>query len=136
MKFSTSFLILALIAVVAASTSVDSKATSEENVAIRVESNNLIVGKREYNDKLVYQENINKKPNIVGKKTIHEEVINVPRGYVITEVRALDMITDGTGAFVIVSGGGPGQESVSLRFKSQRFHGIYFIVQVYAKPRY
>ncbi|XP_003424275.1 probable salivary secreted peptide [Nasonia vitripennis] len=138
MKFFASFsAILALIAVAAASTADFSiRASLEKQVAARDESNNLIVGKRHPNDKLMYQENINKRANIVGKKTIYEEVINVPRDHVITAVRALDMMTDGTGAFVVVTGGGPGQESVSLRFKSQRFHGIYFIVQVYAKPRY
>lgn len=138
MKFFASFFaILALVAVATAWTADSSFGSAlEEKVAARIESNNLIVGKRQYNDKLIYQENINKKASIIGMKIILEKVINVPRDYVITEVRALDMMTDGTGAFVVVTGGGPGQESISLRFKSQRFHGIYFVVQVYAKPRY
>ena len=98
-------------------------------------SHHLVIGQRQYNDVLVYQENINEPASLIGQKVIKEQTFNAIKDHVITEVRALDQATDDTGATVTVTGGGPGQDFIKLRFKSQRFHGVYFTVQVYAKPK-
>lgn len=99
-------------------------------------SNDLVVGQRQARDSLVYTESITEKFLVSGKKLIITKNIEVPNGYVITQVRALDKATDGTGAEATVIGGGPDMDWISLRFKSQRWRGIYFNIEVYAKPRY
>ena len=128
--------VLCVLAVLAASVSATPAINSlvdPENFA-KNESHNLVVGSRQYNDKLIYEENISESYQISGKKKIITRTIKAPANYVITQVRALDQITDGTGAEPTVTGGGPGLNQVSLRFKSQRWHGIYFRLEVYAKP--
>lgn len=99
-------------------------------------SNDLIVGSRTYDDQLVHEENIAIGASIIGKKVIHEQTIKVLTNHVITQVLALDQATGNTGAEVTVTKGGPGQDSITLRFKSQRFRGIYFNVKVYAKIKH
>ena len=55
---------------------------------------------------------------------------------VITQVKALDGKRDGTGAFVRLVSGGPGNSTVSLSFDSQFNRPVNFTVVIYAKPRY
>ncbi|OXU19029.1 hypothetical protein TSAR_008851, partial [Trichomalopsis sarcophagae] len=51
----------------------------------------------------------------------------------ITLIKALDQKTNGNGAYVSLINGGPGQTFVTLEFKSQKGHGINFVVELYAK---
>lgn len=99
-------------------------------------SNSLIVGKREAGDQSVHNENIAEKASVIGKKVIVTMNITVPPNYYVTQVECWDQASDGTGAEATLTGGGPGASSVSLRFKSQRFHGVYVKVEVFAKRRY
>lgn len=123
------------VAVVSVNTSTVDVAELEWNI-IRDGQNNLIVGERAKNDHLDYQENISVGASLIGKKVVVEKTFNVTKGHVITQIRALDQATDGTGATSVITAGGPERNSVTLRFKSQRFHGVYFVVQLYAKPGY
>ncbi|XP_014238050.1 probable salivary secreted peptide [Trichogramma pretiosum] len=99
------------------------------------QSHDLVIGERQYNDILVYSENIALQASVVGQKIVHEQTFNAINNHVITQVVAKDSADDGTGATVTVTGGGPGQDHITLRFKSQRFRGVYFTVQVFAKPK-
>ncbi|XP_003426707.1 probable salivary secreted peptide [Nasonia vitripennis] len=138
-SFKSALSLVAVALVIAAITVSSSPISSEEDYSPETfavnKSNHLVVGNRQYGDKIIYSENIEEKFLITGKKLILNRTILAPNNYVITQVRALDKITDGTGAEPIVTGGGPDLTWVSLRFKSQRWHGIYFIVEVYARPR-
>lgn len=100
-------------------------------------SNDLTVGARQSNDKLVYDGIIDIPASWIGRKVIHEQTFNATlSNHIITQLRALDLAENDTGASVIVTAGGPGHESMTLRFKSQRLRGIYFRVLVFAKSRY
>ncbi|XP_003425836.1 probable salivary secreted peptide [Nasonia vitripennis] len=132
----TSFKTLSLVAIVlVVAATVSSSPVPLEKVEVFT-SNDLVVGSRQARDSLVYTESITEKFLVSGKKLIITRNIQVPNGYVITQVRATDKAADGTGAEATVIGGGPDMEFISLRFKSQRWRGIYFDIQVYAKPRY
>ena len=98
------------------------------------ESHHLVVGNREKGDALVYQENIAEEYHVSGTKVIVERNVRAPENHMITQVRLLDQTSDGTGAEATITGGGPGAGGVNLRFKGQRWHGVYFRVEVYAVP--
>ena len=132
LKYSTSlFFLIATVAVIA----VDPMSLSEDNNFVESDSHHLIIGKKQPNDDLVYQETIGISASLIGKKVTLEKTFNAILNHVITQVRAIDIKSDGTGAYAMATAGGPGHQSVTLRFESQRFHGIYFIVQLFAKQR-
>ncbi|XP_058799496.1 probable salivary secreted peptide [Phymastichus coffea] len=99
-------------------------------------SHSITVGIREQNDKMIHQEHISESFLITGQKKIIERVIRASENHVITMVRAIDDATDGTGAEPSITSGGPGSDWVAVRFKSQRLRGVYFNLEVYAKPSY
>ncbi|XP_014213543.1 probable salivary secreted peptide [Copidosoma floridanum] len=96
-------------------------------------SNHLIVGHRESLDTLAHQENVSEWASLIGRIVEKTRTFNITNDYVITQIRALDRATDGTGANAVLVAGGPGSNFATLEFESQRFHGIYFTVQLYAK---
>ncbi|NP_001155164.1 venom protein R precursor [Nasonia vitripennis] len=97
-------------------------------------SHNLIIGNRQAGDRLVYQENI-VKPSKWLQVIEVKKSFNIT-GYLITQIRAMDQKTNGNGAIASRVDGGVGYSNVTLKFKSQRSHGINFVVQIYARPRY
>lgn len=139
-SFKSTLSLVAVALAIAAITVSSSPVSSEEDYSAETfavnKSNHLVVGNRQYGDKIIYNESIEEKYLITGQKLILNRTILAPNSYVITQIRALDKITDGTGAEPTVTGGGPDLTWVTLRFKSQRWHGIYFNVEVYAKPKY
>lgn len=54
-------------------------------------------------------------------------------GYVITSVRCYDQSTDGEGGYATLLRGGPGFKFVEINFKSQRGHGLNFVVDIIGK---
>lgn len=98
-------------------------------------SHNLILGARQYNDRLVYQENIYKKSGFISSQEV-TKTFNVSRYETITRVEALDQKVDGTGAYAKLIRGGPGYNNVTLKFKSQFRHSINFVVRIFAKRFY
>lgn len=95
-------------------------------------SHHLIVGSRLPGDRLVLSENIIKNSKWLQVVTA-EKTFRAPRYQIITQVSALDQKTNGKGAFASLIKGGPGHNNVTLKFKSQRGHGINFRVQIYAR---
>ncbi|XP_063995091.1 probable salivary secreted peptide [Diachasmimorpha longicaudata] len=96
-------------------------------------SHHLIVGRRLSGDSVTYQENIVKSSKLWQIVTV-QKTFYAARNERITQVVALDQKTNGNGAYASIVEGGPGRNDVTIRFKSQRGHGINFIVQLYSRP--
>ncbi|XP_047354837.1 probable salivary secreted peptide [Vespa velutina] len=93
-------------------------------------SHNLTIGYRKPGDRRVHTQNIVKKSSWMRIVTAE---VSINTSSIINMVGVYDQKTDGTGAFPSVLKGGPGNRNVTLRFKSQRGHGINFVVEVYAR---
>ncbi|XP_012535214.1 probable salivary secreted peptide [Monomorium pharaonis] len=96
------------------------------------ESHNLIIGSRMPGDKLVFEENLVKSSSWMQIVKI-ERTFYVPTGQRITMVEALDQKTNGNGAYASILNGGPGHSNVTMKFKSQRSHGINFVLRLYSR---
>ncbi|XP_011308427.1 probable salivary secreted peptide [Fopius arisanus] len=96
-------------------------------------SHNLIVGSRLPGDRITYQENIVKSSKLWQITTV-EKTFYAAKNERITQVYALDQKTNGNGAYARITKGGPGLNNVTIKFKSQRNHGINFLVQIYSRP--
>ena len=96
-------------------------------------SHNLILGYRLPGDRLVLRQSVVKTSSWM-KVVVVEQSFNTSRFDRITLLQALDQKTNGNGADASILKGGPGYNNVTIRFKSQRGHGINFIVELYARP--
>lgn len=96
-------------------------------------SHDLIIGYRMPGDRLILRQSIIKNSSW-GRIVTDERTFNTTRFERITQVRALDQKTNGNGAYASILFGGPGWNNVTIRFKSQRGHGINFIVEIYSRP--
>ncbi|XP_076175909.1 putative salivary secreted peptide [Ptiloglossa arizonensis] len=96
-------------------------------------SHDLIVGSRLPGDRLVLRQSVVKNSSWM-KVIVVEKTFNVSRFDRITTVAARDQKTNGNGAYPSLIKGGPGYNNVTLKFKSQRGHGINFIVELFARP--
>lgn len=101
-------------------------------ISAEAQSNNLSLGDRVIGDQLLLQTSVEEEYKFLQKVSL-EKTFSTTGGTKITRVEALDRKTDGTGAYVTVLGGGVGENYVSLRFKSQRNHGIHFVVNLYGR---
>ncbi|XP_015122428.1 probable salivary secreted peptide [Diachasma alloeum] len=97
------------------------------------QSHHLFVGRRLPGDSLTYQENIVKSSKLWQIVTV-QKTFYAARNERITQVVALDQKINGNGAYARILKGGPDQNNVTIKFKSQRGHGINFIVQLYSRP--
>lgn len=107
---------------------------NQQYAAAPNKSHNLIIGNRQQGDRLIYQETIVKPSKWLQVIEVRKSINTT--GYFITQIRALDQKTNGNGAIASLVNGGVGSSNVTLKFKSQRSHGINFLVQIYARPRY
>ncbi|XP_032666850.1 probable salivary secreted peptide [Odontomachus brunneus] len=96
-------------------------------------SHNLTVGYRMPGDRLVLTEKIVKNSAWLRIVTV-EKTFNTTRYERITYIEALDQKTNGNGAYASILSGGPGNTNVTMKFKSQRGHGIDFVFNMYARP--
>ncbi|PBC34605.1 salivary secreted peptide [Apis cerana cerana] len=96
-------------------------------------SHDLVIGYRMPGDRLILRQSIIKNSSW-GRIVTDERTFNTTRFERITQVRVLDQKTNGNGAYASILFGGPGWNNVTIRFKSQRGHGINFIVEVYSRP--
>lgn len=96
-------------------------------------SHNLTVGGRLPGDRLVLRESVVKNSGWM-KVQVVEKTFNISKWERITMVEALDQKTNGNGAYASIMNGGPGHSNVTMKFKSQRGHGINFVVQIYSRP--
>lgn len=95
-------------------------------------SHHLIVGYRLPGDRMVLKQAINVNSSWMKVKQI-QKTFNTTRNERITLIRAMDQKTNGKGAYASILRGGPGHTNVTMKFKSQRGHGINFIVEIYAR---
>uniref|UniRef100_A0A6V7IVR8 Salivary secreted peptide n=1 Tax=Bracon brevicornis TaxID=1563983 RepID=A0A6V7IVR8_9HYME len=125
--------VLAFVAAIFIATNVPSEAFSLTRPAAKINaSHNLIAGSRLPGDRLTYQEYIiySRSPNSVISV---QKTFNVTRGERITQVLALDQITNGSGGYAKIIKGGPGLGSVTINFMSQRSYGLRFRIQVFSR---
>ncbi|XP_044006876.1 probable salivary secreted peptide [Aphidius gifuensis] len=95
-------------------------------------SHHLIAGSRLPGDRLTLQQSIVKTSSWAQITSI-EKNFNVSRYERITQVLACDQKTNGNGAYPSIIKGGPGGSNVTIKFKSQRGHGINFVVLIYSR---
>ncbi|CAL7936464.1 unnamed protein product [Xylocopa violacea] len=126
---------LAIVAIIAAITEVTSSANAVQNWGSNNtnKSHNLLVGFRMPGDRIVLRQSVIKNSSWMRIVT-EERTFNTSRFDRITLIQALDQKTNGNGAYASILNGGPGSNSVTMRFKSQRGHGINFVVELYARP--
>lgn len=125
--------IIAVGLMVVALLAVNTGTATGSNVYAENKSHNLSVGYRLPGDRLVLRQSIVKTSSWMRIVT-DEKTFNTTRNERITLLQALDQKTDGNGAYASILKGGPGSTNVTIRFKSQRGHGINFIVELYARP--
>ncbi|XP_031780578.1 probable salivary secreted peptide [Nasonia vitripennis] len=94
--------------------------------------NSLIVGDREPGDHLMQREFVMK-----GYKWLRSvKLTKTFTGSVhskITQVQLLDQNEKGNGATAAILSGGPGDNFVTVQFKSVRGHGVNYVVKLYGK---
>lgn len=95
-------------------------------------SHHLVAGSRLPGDRLTLQQSV-VKTSSWGSITSVQKTFNVSRYEKITQVLACDQKNNGNGAYPSIISGGPGGNNVTLKFKSQRGHGINFIVTLYSR---
>ncbi|KAL0106969.1 hypothetical protein PUN28_015471 [Cardiocondyla obscurior] len=95
-------------------------------------SHHMVVGYRMPGDRLILRENIIKSSKWMQIVTV-EKTYNCSQWERFTMIQALDQKTNGNGAYPSILYGGPGHNNVTIKLKSQRGHGINFIVQLYAR---
>lgn len=103
------------------------------NYAAENKSHNLVLGYRLPGDRLVFKQSVVKNSSWMRIVT-EEKTFNTTRNERITLLQCLDQKTNGNGAYASVLQGGPGHSNVTVRFKSQRGHGINFVVEIYSRP--
>ena len=93
---------------------------------------NVIVGNRVPGDFLAGRDFVKKESKFmqVVKETKTFSVAGTGK---ITELRLLDQDKKGHGAAATIQAGGPGSSYVTVQFKSERGHGISFIVELYGR---
>ncbi|XP_015122387.1 probable salivary secreted peptide [Diachasma alloeum] len=95
-------------------------------------SHNMIAGSRIPGDRLVHREYVIKSSSLWQITSI-QKIFRAPKFERITQVVALDLSANGTGAYASIVKGGPGMNNVTMKFKSQRNHGIKFQVEIYSR---
>ncbi|XP_033210955.1 probable salivary secreted peptide [Belonocnema kinseyi] len=132
MESNKQVFIVAFIVALAVSSYATPGWTNWKNSKAANDSHNLTVGSNLPGDRILVQENIIKSSKWLQIVTV-EKSFNATRYEVITKVEAIDQKTNGNGAYATILSGGPGYQTVRLRFKSQRGHGINFVVKVYGR---
>ena len=98
-----------------------------------IERHDLILGQRIIGDHEFVYEKVYEAASKIGQKLVIEKEFRNPAVRSITMIRVLDQNDSGHGAQVNITGGGVGYEYVKLRFKSERFRSIDFIVEIYGR---
>ncbi|CAH1407044.1 unnamed protein product [Nezara viridula] len=96
-------------------------------------SHHYFFGTRSSYDRLLYHDLINLKSKWMRVTSIDKTYPQQGQPSLgrISYIEVLDQRSDGTGGCVYIRNGGIGQSSVTLHIKSQRNHGMNFVVNVY-----
>ncbi|XP_033212031.1 probable salivary secreted peptide [Belonocnema kinseyi] len=95
-------------------------------------SHDLIVGYRVPGDWLLEKDDVLREKQFLQVVTLTKTFTGNGKS-VITQIKALDQKTNGNGAYATVISGGVDQSYVTIKFKSQRNHGIRFKVEIYGQ---
>ncbi|KAG4069467.1 hypothetical protein HA402_001766 [Bradysia odoriphaga] len=99
------------------------------------QSHNAFWGAPAWNDTRIFYQHVNVSSSFL--QVITRDVAFPSAGYVnnrrITAIRAFDQKTNGNGAFATIKSGGINATSTVVNFKSQRSHGINFILEIYVR---
>ena len=98
-------------------------------------SHHLEVGGRPFADHLLAKEHIFKSSKILRVITDTWTYSGGPYTN-ITFIKALDQKDNGDGAHAAIINGGIGRNTVTLKFKSERNHGIDFMVEIYGITKF
>lgn len=93
-------------------------------------NHDLFIGTPRNSDTPTVREHVKEDYELLRKLTVNR-TFYAPVGHVITAIHALDQNNVGDGAEATVLDGGIGQNSVNMRFVSQRSHGIDFVVKLF-----
>nr|CAD7438345.1 unnamed protein product [Timema bartmani] len=107
---------------------------SLEYQVTRNNSHNLSQGWRVYGDRILHRELVKRSYKLF--QVVTADLRYPSLGYTnatITQVLALDQVTDGTGGYANITRGGAGLHEVVMRFKSQRNHSFSFIIEIYGR---
>ncbi|CAH1407045.1 unnamed protein product [Nezara viridula] len=96
-------------------------------------THNYTYGARSYYDRLLYHDLINLKSKWMRVTSIDKTYPQQGQPSLgrISYIEVLDQRSDSTGGCVYIRNGGVGQSNVTLHIKSQRNHGMDFVVNVY-----
>ncbi|XP_014240009.1 probable salivary secreted peptide [Cimex lectularius] len=102
------------------------------------QSHNAFFGQRQLGDRLLFTNHpkVDYKLWRVVTYDVDYKIPPTTPNYVISYVEALDQFTDHNGGCAMLQSGGVGSDYVKLHLKSQRNHGLDFVVRVYAAKRY
>jgi hypothetical protein len=95
--------------------------------------NDLTVGAREPGDFLLQREHVEKEESYLGKVVTVTKTLPGDGVSRITQIKALDQHQNGYGAHASIIAGGIGQSYVTIKFESERFRSIDFIIDLYGK---
>ncbi|OXU24854.1 hypothetical protein TSAR_008649 [Trichomalopsis sarcophagae] len=95
--------------------------------------NDVIAGSRIPGDRLIQREEVKKDASWVGMKVTITKTFEGDKYSKISQLRALDQHSNGHGATAKIIAGGVGFSYVTIKFESERFRGIDFVVELYGK---
>lgn len=97
--------------------------------------NHLLLGHREIGERFVVAERQIYKERVPSQKIELEETFTAPAGMVITRIQAINLRADGKAGCGFLVSGGPGHNSVTLRFVSFIGKSIKFRLNIFAKQK-
>ncbi|KAK9510999.1 hypothetical protein O3M35_005658 [Rhynocoris fuscipes] len=102
-------------------------------------THNLVVGRRGYNDLILYERTVSKSKSWNPWGKVSEDV-TYPVNYVpprmrriITEIDAIDLIGNDKGGYAYITKGGINMSNVTIHFKSQAGKGYSFHLVIYGR---
>ncbi|XP_077288073.1 putative salivary secreted peptide [Arctopsyche grandis] len=97
------------------------------------QSNHFEIGNKNPGDRQLYYEIVTKSSTVltIVTKDVTFPVPGTINNGIITYIRAYDQYTNGNGGYCTLLSGGLGFQNVKLHFKSQRGHGIKFILEIW-----
>ncbi|XP_026689173.1 uncharacterized protein LOC103524261 [Diaphorina citri] len=100
---------------------------------------NLTVGYKTYQDRLLYQQYVNKEYKLfrVIEQDVSYPVNNTASRYVITLVEAFDIHPNPSGAgYASIIRGGVGRRNITIHLESARNHGLKYLVLIWGHIQY
>nr|ABQ18257.1 unknown [Lygus lineolaris] len=98
----------------------------------RNKSHNAFIGSRHWDDKLLFMDHPKKESKWL--RTVSADVATGNLRGIINYIEVLDQKTNGNGGCAYLTSGGAGTNNVAFHIKSQRSHGLDFIIRAWGRP--